>query len=199
MDDVLVYLVPIGAGRFELFTEPPGEDEPGVTPHEHDSFARRWRHRLHERWRQLAHDAAHPPQGAATGRFARARDWLVRHITESIDEQRTLWSLRAVTSATLVHPDDLSSASASETRGRLLVQARRYHGCWLLVDLCGVAATAILVLLPGPNLIGYYFVFRVVGHYLSWQGARHALVRTAWRTRPEAAPVFQRIVLYTRR
>ena len=134
-----------------------------------------------------------------TGRFARARDWLVRHITESIDEQRTLWSLRAVTSATLVHPADLSMTTASAARERLLAHARRYHGWWLCADLLGVAATAILVLLPGPNLIGYYFLFRVAGHFLSWQGARHALTRTAWRTRPEAAPVFERIVLYTRR
>ena len=41
----------------------------------------------------------------------------------------------------------------------------------------GVAVTAVLVLLPGPNLIGYYFVFRVVGHFLSWRGARQALDR----------------------
>ena len=51
----------------------------------------------------------------------------------------------------------------------------------------GVAATAILVLLPGPNLIGYYFVYRAIGHFLSWRGARQALERIAWTPRPEDA------------
>ena len=47
--------------------------------------------------------------------------------------------------------------------------------------------TAVLVLLPGPNLIGYYFLFRVVGHYLSWRGARQALERISWRPIAEPA------------
>jgi hypothetical protein len=47
--------------------------------------------------------------------------------------------------------------------------------------------TAILVLLPGPNLIGYYFVYRAIGHFLSWRGARQALERIAWTLRPEDA------------
>ena len=47
--------------------------------------------------------------------------------------------------------------------------------------------TAVLVLLPGPNVIGYYFLFRVIAHYLSWSGARQASARTAWQGRPEPA------------
>jgi hypothetical protein len=49
----------------------------------------------------------------------------------------------------------------------------------------GVAVTAILVLLPGPNLIGYYFVYRAIGHFLSWRGARQALEHIAWTLRSE--------------
>ena len=41
------------------------------------------------------------------------------------------------------------------------------------------------MLLPGPNLIGYYFAFRVIGHFLSWRGARQALGHVAWRPRAE--------------
>jgi hypothetical protein len=145
-------------------------------------------HRLHERWRQAAHTAANAARAGSTGgRWARARDWLVRRIAESIAEQRTLWSLRTVTVAPFIYPDDLSEASAAGVRERLLAHARRHHGRWLLINIAGVAATAILVLLPGPNLIGYYFAFRVVGHFLSWRGARQGLERVAWRATAEPA------------
>jgi hypothetical protein len=184
LDDATVYLVPIGAGGFELYSEPPDDAAPGTG----DGAWHRLVGRLQERWRQAAH-TAHAPRGAGAppGRLARGRDWLVRRMAESIAEQRTLWSLRGVTSASLVHPSDLSAASAAAVRERLLAHGRRHHGRWLLVNVAGVAVTAILVLLPGPNLIGYYFAFRVVGHYLAWRGAGQALDRTSWRARPEAA------------
>ena len=51
----------------------------------------------------------------------------------------------------------------------------------------GAGVTAVLVLLPGPNVIGYYFIFRVIAHYLSWSGARQASVRTVWQAEPEPA------------
>src|SRR5207244_716856 len=60
--------------------------------------------------------------------------------------------------------------------------------------LCGPAVGAVLFVaaglrfrVPGPNLIAYYFAFRLVGHYLSWRGARQAMDRTTWSQRPEPA------------
>lgn len=183
-----MYLVPIGSGRFELYTEPAEDSAPAAAPHPQASYWRRTIHRLHERWRHAAHAAAQATRGGETGgRIARARDWLVRRIAESIAEQRTLWSLRAVTAATFVYSSDLSDASASAVRERLLAHARRHHGRWLLINAAGVALTAVLVLLPGPNVIGYYFLFRVVGHTLSWRGARQGLDRISWRGRVEPA------------
>ena len=183
-----VYLVPIGSGRFELYTEPAEDSAPGAAPHPQDGYWRRTIHRLHERWRHAAHAAAQATCGGdAGGRIARARDWLVRRIAESIAEQRTLWSLRAVTAATFAYPSSLSDASASAGRERLLAHARRHHGRWLLINAAGVAVTAILVLLPGPNLIGYYFLCRAVGHYLSWRGARQGLDCISWRGSVEPA------------
>ncbi len=172
-----MYLVPIGSGRFELYTEPPDAAPDRATPREPVGFWSRTLRRLPDRW----HDAA------SGGRLARARDWLVRRIAESIAEQRTLWSLRGVASASFVHPANLSSESAAAIRVRLLAHARRHHGWWLIANLVGVAITAVLVLLPGPNLIGYYFVFRAIGHFLSWRGARQALDQIAWTPRPEEA------------
>ncbi len=39
--------------------------------------------------------------------------------------------------------------------------------------------------MPGPNLIAYYFAFRVVGHLQSWRGARQAMERIAWSFTPD--------------
>ena len=191
MDDQDVYLVPIGSGQFELYTEPADEAEP-ESAHEGGGLWRRTIQALHERWRQAVH-AAHLDRtaDAGNGRLARARDWLVRRIAESIAEQRTLWSLRSVTSASFVYPADLTESSATTIRQRLLTEAGRHHGWWLVMNLVGVAVTAILVLLPGPNLIGYYFAFRVVGHFLSWRGARQALDHVSWR--PSAEPILSEL------
>lgn len=184
MDNEAVYLVPIGSGRFDLYTEQ--EERDPLAPREAAGFWSRTIERLHEGWRQMAR-AATSRQGDRAGRLTRLRDWLVCRIAEAIAEQRTLWSLRTLASATFIYPSDLSETSAAAIRGRVLIRARRHHGWWLLINVVGVALTAVLVLLPGPNLIGYYFLFRVVAHYLSWRGARHALESISWRPIAEPA------------
>jgi Mitochondrial K+-H+ exchange-related len=194
LDDAAVYLIPIGGERFELYTEP--QEEPAEARPE--GAVARTLHGLHERWRRAVDAAQHPPQQRAVdGRFGRARRWLVCNIAESIDEQRTLWSLRRATSASFVYPADLTEATAAGIRRRLLADARTHHRWWLVANASGVAATAILILLPGPNVIGYYFLFRTVGHYLSWRGAAQALERITWRPRSEDAAAIR--VIYTRR
>jgi hypothetical protein len=182
-----VYLVPIGGERFELYTEPADEASTRHRP-VRTGFWHRTLHQLQERWRHAVHSASTEREsGGHAGRIALARDWVVRAIAKSIAEQRTLWSLRGMTSAAFIHPDDQTESSATAVREQLLSQARRHHGWWLLANLVGAAVTAALVLLPGPNIIGYYFLFRLVSHYLSWSGARQASARTAWRSKPEPA------------
>jgi hypothetical protein len=184
LDEHAVFLVPTGADRFDLYAEPKDEaDADGEAP-EGGGFWRRQARRFHQAWREASH-AAHASGGANTSRFARLRDWLVRRIADSIADQQTLWSLRDVTVASFVYPADLSETSAAARRDRLLVGARRHHGIWLLVNLVAVTVTALLMLLPGPNLIGYYFAFHVIAHFLSWRGARRALDRVSWRPRGE--------------
>jgi hypothetical protein len=46
----------------------------------------------------------------------------------------------------------------------------------------GFVLSGLLMLLPGPNLVAYYFAFRLVGHYLSMTGARRGLEVVRWRT-----------------
>ncbi len=54
-----------------------------------------------------------------------------------------------------------------------------------MIDSLGLIASAALMLLPGPNLVAYYFAFRIVGHFLSVRGARQGLAKVQWH--PEAS------------
>jgi hypothetical protein len=183
--EVVVYLVPVGLERFELYTEQRDDAVPDNPPPSAAGFWQRWRHRFHDRWREAVRAARHaePP----TGWLARVRDRAVRGVAETIAEQRTLWSLRGCTAAALMHPSDLTEQTAAAVRDRLLTHAGRYHGRWLMIDAVLLAVSGVFVIVPGPNVLAYYFAFRVVGHYLSWRGARQALTRTAWRLSPEPA------------
>jgi hypothetical protein len=185
LDEVVVYLVPVGASRFELYTEQRDDGVADNPPPSSAGFWPRWRHRFHEQWRETVRTARRAEPAA--GRLAHVRDRAVRGIVETIAEQRTLWSLRACTGAALVHPSDLTGETAAAARDRLLTRAGRHHGRWLMIDAVLLAVSGVFVIVPGPNVLAYYFAFRVVAHYLSWRGARQALVRTAWRLSPEPA------------
>jgi hypothetical protein len=185
LDNPLVFLIPVGAARYELYSEAHDDDAPDAAPHPADPFWRRTLHRIQAQWRETV-DAAGRTRSSA-GWFARVRDRAVCRTAETIAEQRTLWSLRHYDAATIVHPTDLSDGDATAVRDRLLAAARRHHGRWLAIDGVLLIVSGIFMLVPGPNVLAYYFAFRVVSHYLSWRGARQALDRTRWQQRSEPA------------
>jgi hypothetical protein len=112
---------------------------------------------------------------------------LLRWVAESIAEQRLLWQLRGKDVALVVYPDDVSEAQARQLLKRSLQRDWDRHRFWLVIDSIGGIGSALLILLPGPNFIGYYFVFRIVGHYLSLRGARQGLTVVTWDVRSSDA------------
>jgi hypothetical protein len=58
------------------------------------------------------------------------------------------------------------------------------HRRWLVVDTLGLIVSVPVTLVPGPNVLGFYFAFRVVGHWLSMRGAAQGLHRVSWSGRP---------------
>jgi Mitochondrial K+-H+ exchange-related len=181
-DHVLtVFLVPAGIDRLELYSEAP-DDLEGLEPHP-EGFIRRWFHKASVRWRELVDAAC---RGGSSGRFARWRDSLVCHLAESIAEQRTLWALRKTEAAVARFPGNLSPEEARKALDRILADARRHHGRWLIIDVILTSITGpLFFFVPGPNVISWYFLFRVIGHYLSWRGARQAMDRIKWKFVPD--------------
>src|SRR4029453_9442218 len=50
----------------------------------------------------------------------------------------------------------------------------------LAVHAVGLLLSVPFVIVPGPNVFGYFFTFTVFGHYMAWRGARRALSRIKW-------------------
>ena len=187
-----VYLVPIGKTRYELYCEVtdqvPSEEEAGSAGIFRRSY-RRFRELLAaEQEQRQARRAARSSSLNERGLARRLRDRMLRWVAEAISEQRLLWHLRRQHEATLVYPDDLDGARAMViTRGGLQRDFER-HRFWLIVD--GVAVLILgplLFFVPGPNLIAWYFLFRMVGHFLSMRGARQGLDGIVWKSSASSA------------
>jgi hypothetical protein len=175
-----VYLLSLGRDRFELYSEPP--EKPDEPPRESAGRLRLWRHCAYLRWHNLVEGAR---QRTSTGRFARWRDALIRRLAETIAEQRTLWALASQNEAVLLFPAPVGARDARLALDRVLAAARRHHGWWMVIDAPLFVASGIAVLLPGPNVLAYYLGFRLIGHWLSWRGARHASTAVRWTLIPD--------------
>lgn len=183
-----VFLVPVGADRYELYCEEPDEpdDIDGAEP---PGFFRRTWHRIRQQLAEAerARDREappHPHDGAPAGFLARVKARTLRWAAEWIAEQRLLWQLRSRDAVCLVYPDDIAEPQARELLKRSLQRDWERHRFWLAIDGLGLIASGALVLVPGPNVLGYYFVVRTVGHYLSLRGARQGLTGVTWSVRP---------------
>jgi hypothetical protein len=115
---------------------------------------------------------------------ARVQDRIMAWVAERIAEQRLLWNLRHETAVVAAHPSDMTSDQAQTLIARVLQRDYDRHRRWLVIDSLLAIASAALVILPGPNIVFYYFAFRIVGHWLSMRGARQGLTAITWVGRP---------------
>lgn len=180
-----MFLVPVGIERYELYCEEPEESAPAPAPSSGllKRLVYRFRELLAEAERERRRGSGSEAAPAGLGSRVKART--LRWVAESIAEQRLLWQLRGRTQAILVYPDDLRESQAIEILRRQLTRDFERHRFWLAIDGLGLAGSAVLVLVPGPNIVAYYFAFRIVGHFLSVRGARQGLVKVVWQ--PESS------------
>jgi hypothetical protein len=182
-----VFLVAVAADRYELYCE--DQEDPIAPVEPPKGFVRRAARRFQEQIAEAERERRRPstPDGGPRSFGARLKARSLRWIAETIAEQRLLWRLRRQAAAHLVYPDDLTDVQAQQLLRRRLTRDWERHRFWLAINaVCGVASL-LLVLIPGPNVIGYYFLFRIVGHYLSLRGARQGLSKTAWTLQPNAS------------
>lgn len=182
-----VYLVPVAASRYQLYVEIAADAAaaPGVstsTPGWMVRQVQRFRATLAEAEQErLRRERGEPSSGSGLWRTAMGK------IAESVAEQRLLWHLRHQTTVELNHPDDLDGqAAVRELRAEFSRDVAK-HLRWMIIDGAAVAITGpVFFFLPGPNIISWYFTFRVVGHFFSWRGARKGLSNVEWHAVPSA-------------
>jgi hypothetical protein len=186
-----VYLVPVGSDRYQLYVEIPiDEPDPAGPPSEGKGWISRLIARQVHRFRTLMADAERARLKRESGQPDEGSGlWhaIMKRIAETVAEQRLLWHLRHQTEAEVLHPDDIDGAAALNcVRGEFARDVSR-HRLWMIVDGTLMIATAIVfTLIPGPNLIAWYFTFRAIGHFFSWRGATRGLTGVAWRTATSA-------------
>jgi hypothetical protein len=184
-----VFLVPVAPDRYELYCEEPDEPEtPAQEGAPRAGFFRRMALRFRETLAEAERVRRRGPQpGDVKPSFlGRVKARTLRWVAESIAEQRLLWQLRGKDAVLLIYPDDVTEPQARQLLKRSLTRDWERHRFWLVVDSFGAAGSALLIILPGPNFIGYYFVFRIVGHFFSLRGARQGLLRITWTVEASA-------------
>lgn len=183
-----VFLVPVAADRYELYCEEPDEpEEHGAAPPE--GFFKRTLHKIRAMLAEAERErrGGAPDPGEAQRSFlARMKARLMRWVAEWIAEQRLLWQLRGKAAVGLTYPDDMAEADARQILMRSLQKDWERHRFWLIIDSLGLIGSAALILVPGPNFLGYYFLLRTGGHYLSLRGARQGLAVCTWTLQPSA-------------
>jgi hypothetical protein len=185
-----VFLIPLGGDRYELYCEAPDETEPSQEPPTSGIIARiKYQFALvYAAAERSRHRRAAPPgehdEEAPTGLVARAKARALAWIADAIAEQRLLWHLRHQTAVTLHFPQDMTGADAMRIARTALQRDGDRHRWWLAIDTVLMILSAALILVPGPNVVGYYFAFRVVGHFLAWRGAKQGLEVVEWQTMP---------------
>lgn len=182
-----VYLIPLGPDRHALYCEPPSHaPEADAAP---SSWLGRARATFHRAVAEGEDEVRHPdgapgaPDGKRPGRLRRA---VTRKVAQIVAEQRLLWHLRREEHARLIHPDDLDPARALEESRAILTTDHDRHVRGLVVNGLLLVVSAPLTVVPGPNVLAYYFTFRTVGHFLSKRGADQGLARVAWTCCPSS-------------
>jgi hypothetical protein len=180
-----VYLVPLAPNRFECYFEA-GDDEAPEPEGDGRGLVARLRARLSRQLReaeQARHeDAAEKSAGVMARLQRRAMAW----IAERVAEQRLLWHLGRASRATLHAPDTLATEEADRVLRGILQRDADRHLRRLVVHAVGLMLSLPVMLVPGPNVLGYLFTFTVTGHFLSLRGARRGLSRVAWSITPSA-------------
>jgi hypothetical protein len=163
---VKIYLLSIDGGRCVFYSEGPeavAETE-ATLPR---GGVRGWAERRYKSLQAVLNESE---KGVGL-RVRRIWEWLQKRIPP---DEPALRALRGVRAVVLYHP---LAFTEEETRGlwqEYLKSRQGRHMFWFVINLLVSPLTLVFAPLPGPNVIGYWFVYRSVCHLLARLGARNA-------------------------
>ncbi len=160
-----VYLLHLDQTRTIFYSEEPergaAEESDATVPPPGD--ARGW---VEHKFQSLQTKLNESEQGIGL-RMRRVWEWLHRRTSP---EEVLLRRLRNVSSVELFHPATLTAERAREMWSDYLARRQRYHRIWLTANLLTTPVTLLLAPIPGPNIIGYWFLYRAICHVLALLG-----------------------------
>lgn len=183
-----VFVIPVGADRYELYCEQPVAGDEPIEP-ETRGLIGRLRRRFGGLVRAAEQHGRHQSAGDEPRSWVgRIRDRAMAWAAERIAEQRLLWNLRGETNATAAHPADMTFDQVHGFIRETLQRDYDRHSRWMFIDGLLFVVTFIvffpLVVIPGvANLPAVYFGFRAIGHFLSMRGSAHGLRGVTWSGR----------------
>jgi hypothetical protein len=166
---VKVYLLRFDDERTIFYSEKPetpSEDESAQAPAREG--VRGWAERKYQSL-QTAIGGAESGVGL---RMKRAWEWLQRRANP---DEAMLRSLRNVEIIHLYYPSRLDAGEARALWTSYLKGRSRHHYLWLVLNALVTPLTVLLAPIPGPNIIGYWFLYRAICHLLAVLGVRRAL------------------------
>ena len=179
-----VFVIPVGSNHYELYYEQQIEEtEPDEEPASTGIIAR-FQRRFSELLREAEQHGDEEKDRAAASWTQRMQDRMMSWIARRVAEQRLLWNLRKQERVVAVHPSDTAFEIVLPQIQQSLQRDFERHRFWLVLDTIGLIVSGLLAIVPGPNLIAYYFLFRVGGHWLSMRGANQGRHRVQWESRP---------------
>jgi hypothetical protein len=158
-----VYLIHVEGRRRPVFYAeiPPGWT--AISRDNHGRPVRPWAERQLRRLQALVRQASR----RAGPRTSKIWAWLARRKPQ---DESLLQVLRRAEQIRLFYPARLSESQARTAWHHYLSLRWGEHLSVLLWDLAFSPLIALLMILPGPNVIGYWFVFRILTHLLAWRG-----------------------------
>jgi len=163
---VKVYLLNLGGGRCVFYSEGPEMALEKEIPAPRTGM-RGWAER---RYKSLQVILTESEKGVGL-RVRRIWEWLQKRIPP---DEPLLRALRGVSAVVLHHPPTFTEEETRALWQDYLKSRQGRHMFWFVVNAFVSPLTLLLAPLPGPNVIGYWFVYRSACHMLARLGARNA-------------------------
>lgn len=161
-----IYLLSLEGGRCVFYSEGPEAVAESETA-EPRAGVRGW---VEGKYKNLQVILTESEKGVGL-RMRRTWEWLQKRISP---DEPVLRSLRGASSIELYYPLAFTEEETHTLWRDYLKGRQGRHTFWFVVNAIVSPLTLLLAPLPGPNLIGYWFVYRAVCHLLARLGASNA-------------------------